>query len=162
VADIAQEKFTNHRWYLTQKIVPFSLFSKHPSMTDSVKEEIAAAIQACENPDKLRVGKPLFQHIAKHTTSRNLIGPESHMLFVWFNLIPVHLWPSDLDFAKAEQFVGSVKVVNDATERGVKLITDYATIITTDKEQRAWLLQGVEHHRKLYPAFEKRALHANN
>ena len=131
-------------------------------MTDSVKEEIAAAIQACENPDKLRVGKPLFQHIAKHTTSRNLIGPESHMLFVWFNLIPVHLWPSDLDLAKAEQFVGSVKVVNDATERGVKLITDYATIITTDKEQRAWLLQGVEHHRKLYPAFKKRALHANN
>ena len=63
VADVALNKLTNHRWYLTQEIVPFSLFSKHASMTDSVKEEVAAALHASEKPNKLRVGKPLFQVI---------------------------------------------------------------------------------------------------
>jgi hypothetical protein len=166
VADVALEKLTNHRWYLSQEVVPFSLFSKHTSMTDSVKEEIAAALQATAMPDNFRLGKPLFQNIARDITLKSLIGPESHTLFAALNVNtcwlskPVHLWPSDPDFVQAEQFVRHVKVVNDAAEIGVKLISDYATIITTDEEQRAWLMQGVEHHRKVYPAFDKSALNA--
>jgi hypothetical protein len=55
-----------------------------------------------------------------------------------------------------------VKIVNEAAERGIKLISDFLTITTADAQQRTWLMQGVEHHRKLYPAFDKRALNANN
>jgi hypothetical protein len=47
-------------------------------------------------------------------------------------------------------------------ELRVKLISDFLTITTTDAQQRWWLMQGVEHHRKLYPAFDKRVLNANN
>ena len=67
-------------------------------------------------------------------------------------------WSSDSAFLVAERFVRTVKVVNDAAERGVKLISDFATIVTTDPEQRAWLLQGVEHHRKLFSTFDKKTL----
>ena len=52
VADVALDKLTNSRWYLTQEVVPFYLVSKHASMTDSSKEEIAAACQATTKPDK--------------------------------------------------------------------------------------------------------------
>ena len=38
VADVALDKLTNSRWYLTQDVVPYSLFSKHACMTDSSKE----------------------------------------------------------------------------------------------------------------------------
>ena len=60
VADVALDKLTNNRWYLTQEVVPFSLFSKHACMTDSSKEEIAAACQATTKPDKFRLGKSQF------------------------------------------------------------------------------------------------------
>ena len=52
----------------------------------------------------------------------------------------------------------TVKVVNDAAERGVKLISDYANIITSDPEQRAALLQGVEKHRSEFKDFDKKTL----
>ena len=54
VADAVLDKLTNSRWYLTQEVVPFSLFSKHASMTDSSKEKIAVACQATctTNPDE--------------------------------------------------------------------------------------------------------------
>ena len=74
--------------------------------------------------------------------------------------MPVAEWPSDPAFVVAEKFVRSVKVVNDAAERGVKLVSDFATVITTDPVQRAWLLQGVEEHRKQFPAFDKKTLNA--
>jgi len=80
-----------------------------------------------------------------------LIGPESHSLFQllhvdtdWLHK-PVSQWLADPAYLLVEQFVRTVKVVNDAAERGVKLISDFVTIITTDPDQRAWLLQGVEH-----------------
>ena len=73
---------------------------------------------------------------------------------------PVSQWSGDPAFVVAEQFVRTVKVVNDSAERGVKLISDFATIITTDPDQRAWLLQGVEQHRKLYSSFDKKTLNA--
>ena len=52
----------------------------------------------------------------------------------------------------------SVKVVNDVAERGVKLIANFATIITTDPAQWQALLQGIENHRTRYPDFKKTTL----
>ena len=54
--------------------------------------------------------------------------------------------------------VQTVKVVNDAAERELKLNTDYAKISTDDEEQRAAILQAVERHRKEYPDFFKYTL----
>ena len=71
------------------------------------------------------------------------------------------MWPSDPNFVQAEQFVRSVNVVNGAVEGGVKLISDFPTIISTDAQQRSQLMQGVEYHRKFYPAFAKSDLNAN-
>ena len=94
----------------------------------------------------------------------DFIGPESHTLFKtlktsaeWLSK-PVEQWSSDPDFQIAENFVRSVKVVNDPAERGVKLISDFATKITTDHTQRQALLQGVEKHRQKYPDFNKTTL----
>ena len=51
VADVAEDKLTNHLWYLSQEVVLFSLFSKHASLTDSAKEKIAE--QHCKLPQSL-------------------------------------------------------------------------------------------------------------
>jgi hypothetical protein len=128
------------------------------------KQDMATRLLATPMPENFRLGKPLFHQVSRETTLITLIGPESHTLFRVLNVNtnwlakPVQEWPSDPDFVLAEQFVRTVKVVNDAAERGVKLISDFATIITTDPEQREWLLQGVEYHRKEYPSFDKKTL----
>ena len=57
-----------------------------------------------------------------------------------------------------KQFVRTVKTVNDCAERGVKMITNYATILTKDEKIRDWLLQGVEMNRKKFPDFNIKTL----
>jgi len=69
-------------------------------------------------------------------------------------------WSESIDYCTAEHFVSTVKTVNDAAERGVKLMSDFANHITTDSVQRAALLQAVEHHRKMYPDSTKKSLNA--
>ena len=64
----------------------------------------------------------------------------------------------DSDFCIAERFVRTVEVVNDTAERGVKLISDFATSITTDPMQQSAQLQDGEHYRRLYPDFAKETL----
>ena len=164
VAEEVLRKLENHCWYLTEEIVPFALFSKLPVMTNKLKQDIASKLLATPVPDCFRLGKPLFRKIDRDTTLIDLIGPESHTLFHTLNINtgwlakPVEDWSFDPDFQIAENFVHSVKVVNDAAERGVKLISDFATIITTDPAQRQALLQGVENHRQMYPDFKKTTL----
>ena len=51
--------------------------------------------------------------------------------------------------------VRALRVVNDFAERGIALIQDYNSAITTDKEQKQYLLQTVENHRKMFPDSRK-------
>ena len=45
----------------------------------------------------------------------------------------------------------SIKVVNDAAERGVALIQLFNAAITPQEEQKQFLLQVVEQHRQEFP-----------
>ena len=115
-------------------------------------------------PEHFRLGKPVFRQIYRNTTLVDLVGPDSYTLFCALNVgtqwlaKPASEWQLDPDFLATESFVQTVKVVNDAAERGVKLISDFANIITSDPEQRAALLQGVEEHHHQYKDFDKKTL----
>ena len=67
-------------------------------------------------------------------------------------------WTFNEDFKETEMFVRHVKVVNDVSERVVKLVQDFATSISNDEEQKQYLLQVVEHQRKALPSFKKTVL----
>jgi len=54
--------------------------------------------------------------------------------------------------------VYSLRVVKDAAERGVKLVTDYSQILTKDEQQLKLLLQVVEEHRNEFPDMKKSAI----
>ena len=66
--------------------------------------------------------------------------------------------PTSGDFFRARHFLRTVKVVNNAAERGVKLNIDCAAIITDDILQKHDLLQAIEAHREQYPDFAKATL----
>ena len=54
-------------------------------------------------------------------------------------------------YKEMEIFVKNILITNDAAERGIKMISDYANSLTKDNQDRENLLQLVEQHRKEYP-----------
>ena len=130
-----------------------------------LKREMADRYLAMPVPQKFCRRIPVMRHTINDTTTlTNLIGPNSWFIFEslsvesdWLSL-PVEEWKNLASFLKDKDFVTTVKVVNDAAERRVKLNTDYSSILTDDLQQQARLLQNVEQHRKQVPGFSKSIL----
>jgi hypothetical protein len=45
-------------------------------------------------------------------------------------------WNADEDYIRAKQFLSNLRVMNDVARRGVELIEQYNSILTTDEEQK--------------------------
>ena len=69
----------------------------------------------------------------------------------WLVLPPAQ-WKEDQDYIEVEQFVKTVKVTNDVAERGVKIASDYDSILTRDSKIREKIFQVVEKDRMVNPA----------
>jgi len=67
-------------------------------------------------------------------------------------------WKTNASFLKAKNAVSTLTVVNDTSERGVKLMQDFHGLITVDEEQKQFLLRCVQEHRKMYPNCNKKTL----
>ena len=70
-------------------------------------------------------------------------------------------WTANESLKKGQIFVVNIKIVNEVTERTVKLYLDYAAILTKNEEQRTSLLQVVEKHQKQVGDFKKSTLALN-
>ena len=165
VADAAFAKLSAHQWYLTEETVVFSFFSHHPLLTNEVKESMALRLLSVSPPDEFRRGIPVFKrNIDEQSKLHDFIGTETWFIFDALNLEKDWLydspevWISNESFKKGQSFVANIKVVNDAAERGVKLHSDYAAILTENEEQRASILQVVEKHRSQFADFKKSTL----
>jgi hypothetical protein len=64
-------------------------------------------------------------------------------------------WKDRQDYQAAVHRVQALLVVSDFAERGIALIHDYNSAITTDEEQKQYVLQTVENHRKKFPDSRK-------
>ena len=162
LSDTALNVLRRHLWYLTEEVVVFSLFSG--KLFSDEKSRIAAKLLTFSVPDHIECGKPEFPDLLEKTQLVDLIGPKSWFLFLklkvgyeWLQK-NVELWKDDPDFQTLENFVRTVKTTNDTAERAVKLITDYAQILTKDENMRQWILQAVDENRKKFPEFKKKIL----
>ena len=164
---------------------------------DDMKSRLAAKVLTYETERELMVDialeKPnLKLSITPATRIYDLVGPRSFLMwdilgigYDWLRKDIEH-WESSQEYLEMRDYVRSVKVTNDAAERGVKvlfmdffvrlqvyffscqivndnifhfqMITDYAQILTKDEEMRSKLLQGVEKNRRDFPDFKKSTL----
>ena len=83
------------------------------------------------------------QRIDENTTVVDLVGPNSWFIFEalsmdydWLSK-PVTTRNMSSFFQEMESFVNTVKVVNDAAERGIKLHSDLVAILADNPRQRA-------------------------
>ena len=165
VAAAALQKIQKHSWYFEEETAVYALFSDHPYMTDERKLALAEQLLQHPIPGEFRIGIPKEPKVVtKDTDLVDFIGPNSWFLFQmfqtdgsWLKEDP-SLWNTLQIYQDIRKHVHSVKVINDAAERGVKLITNFAAIITDNDEQRSSLLQAVEKQRHDFPDFSKTTL----
>ena len=164
LADEALVVLRRHCWYLTPEVAVFSLFSKKVSPDE--KSRLASKLLSLHSiaPQSFKLEKPKFPAIDHNTRLEDLITAQSYKIFKilgvdsnWLSKPPED-WEMDETFKELKEFVHTVKVTNDVAERGIKLASDYATILTKNDGIRAELLQGVERCRRLYPDFKKSTL----
>jgi hypothetical protein len=165
IATAALEVLSRHGWYTAEETVPFCLFSSRLSLDQ--KSRVAARILSFDPPESVTLGKLVLQELNKKSELHNLVGPKNYRLFSilgtdyeWLQEKPEE-WENNTDYKEMENFVRTLKVTNDVAERGVKVISDYAKILTQDNSLRRKLLQGVEMSRKINPNFKKMTLNNN-
>ena len=168
VADTAFNKLSWHHWYRMQETVAFSFFSQHPLLTNKMKESMAFQLLLILPPDEFLKGIPVFKrNINKCSKLCDVIGFKTWFIFECLRMDKDWLydkpeqWAANESFKKGQKFVANIKVVNNAAEKTVKLYSDYAAILTENKEQRASLLQVVEKQRKQVGNFKKSTLALN-
>lgn len=99
-----------------------------------------------------------------NTDLSNFIGPASHLFFDVLGLdksfleIEVDKWSVLPSFLEAKKIVKGLKVVNDCAERGIALATTFNKSLTKQEEQKQYLFQVVENHRKRFPDARKKTL----
>ena len=161
----AFQKLQKHDWNLTEENVIFSLCVQNIAMSKGSRQQMADSLLLMPKPDEFRRGIPVLRQLVDQNTHLiDLVEPDSWFLFEALGLkhdwLRKHVteWDMSTSYQEMKSFVNSVKVVNDAAERGVKLKTDYAAILTDDPQQRERILQAVEDNRKRFPEFSKAAL----
>ena len=82
-----------------------------------------------------------------------LIGSESQFVLQEFRShhdwlqLPINKWYNHSIFHTNRSCVQIVKVVNDATERGIKVNVDYVTVFSAHDQQTLSKIQMVKPHR---------------
>ena len=152
LADKALAVLGRHGRYLTLQVIPFVFFS---SKVDDTKSRMAARMVALSVPDKIDIGKPFFPYVTPYTKLVNIVEEKSYLIFPllgrshdWLSNDP-RSWEKNEDYVKMKQFLRTVKTVNNCAERDVKMVTEYAKILTHGEDTR--LLLGVESNRGKYP-----------
>ena len=157
-----------HLWYLTPSMVVFALCDK--DVTSAEKEDMAKLLFITPRMDKTELGKPSFPQIIFGVNGSvpklsSFVNEKSWLLFDLLGLTgkqdwlqtPQEMWVMFTEYRKLKEYVLNVSVVNDLAERGMHLITEFASKCQ-NKEEREALLQVVEQHRKQFPDFSKKTL----
>ena len=151
----ASKAFGRHLWYISEELVSLALFDESTTLED--KRLIVAAFdcEGAEDPPKRISLKPDLPVLTRHTLA-DFASSNSRFLLTalgpsdFLDVDPAE-WPARQDYQLARRRAESLNVVNDFAERGVALIQSYSAIITKDEEQRQFLLQVVEDHRRRFP-----------
>lgn len=166
IADTGIAAVRRHLWYLGQELVPLSLFSDLVSI--DIKSSMASYLLSVA-PEVKKVGADRsIKYTGKEDISGKTVdfflGPRSHFFFRILNIntsflaFPVDQWPQLDDYQHAKLIAQSLKVVNDSAERAIALATDFNKSLTKREDEKQYLFQVVETHRKKFPDAKKSTL----
>lgn len=161
IAAVALKKILNHLWYLSEELVSLAFFDDDLSVHQKKKMVEALRIEGKEdclkriNIDITHIHEKNLENFVSSNSLRffQILGISSSFLKK-----DVETWNEDSDYVAAKNIVHSLRVVNDIAERGVALMEEFSKLITTNEEQKQYLLLLVKEYRKKYPNTNKSTL----
>lgn len=149
--------FSRHLWYLNEHNVGLSFFDDRLDLKTKKK--------MVENLKKISIDFNVRPKIIEKKISRFTI-PDFITIntMEFFKILEINtqflsldpkLWPENHNYLDGLRKVGNMKVVNDIAERCVSMMSDFNNSITNNEEQKQYLLQVVENHRKNVPMASK-------
>ena len=153
VAQAATTAFNCHLWYLSELLVGFAFFDDDVS----VEEKRLMIVALNKNPGSEEPLKQITPFIKPTTKGlHDFVTTSTARFFKILGLSEDFLhrdpsqWQYEIEYKKNKDVAQSVKVVNDLAERGVALVQEFNSSLTRNKEQKQYLLQVVEHHRRQF------------
>lgn len=165
ISRIALHKFRNHLWYLTPEAVALAFFDTNISVPSkqimvinlNKKTELDGKIKRL-NLKETEIPEFVKNEIEYFVSSKTLDFFKIFNLDTKFLSNDPSTWSKNSSYKTAFQMVSKLRVVNDTAERGIKLIEDYNSILTTNEEQKQFVLQIVSGYRKIIPDCKKETL----
>lgn len=164
ISNIAIKKFCGHLWYLNPEAAAFSFFDSNIPLSMKIKMVDSLKIEDGNENIKRYISPMNNLTLLKSSQISDFINSSSMKFFERFNIATDFLnqnpeeWYKNVNYQKGISVLSQVKVVNDAAERGVKLITDFNDKITKDEEQKQFLMQTVYDYRHKYPDAKRSTL----
>lgn len=164
ISEAAGSKFRGHLWYLSEELVGLAFYD--PDVPSESKRKMVNALLQNTNahePQKriqLNIKSPevphfQIEHFVTKNTSRFF---DRLMLSTSFLETDPENWETNADYSAGRAVLKHLQVVNDSAERGVALIEEYNSILTRKENQKQFLLQVVQEHRRRFPNFNKETL----
>ena len=113
----SREKFLNHAWYLSERLVMLSLFSNH--VPTSEKQKMVRSLMAYKIDDPKNSQLMLFYEIFQSKSLKDFIGKTNWTIFNLLNIdteflkIPVSRWDATYRYCNAKKMQKNLSV-NDA------------------------------------------------
>lgn len=159
VASSATKTFMRHLWYLIEQLVGLAFFDS--GVSDAEKVQMVAAMSKPGKDSPAPLVESLDKSTVSHLTLPDFVSSNTMKFFAAMQIEMDFLqqnpsaWQSSEDYINGCHKVKQLKVVNDATERGVSLIENFNSVITNQEEQKQYLLQVVVYHRQQFPESKK-------
>jgi len=164
ISNIAIKKFCGNLWYLNPEAAAFSFFDSNIPLSMKIKMVDSLKIEDGNENIKHYISPMNNLTLLKSSQISDFINSSSMKFFERFNIATDFLnqnpeeWYKNVNYQKGISVLSQVKVVNDAAERGVKLITDFNDKITKDEEQKQFLIQTVYDYRHKHPDAKRSTL----
>ena len=153
VVKAATTAFNRHLWYLSELLVGFGFFDD--DVTIEEKRLMVVALKENEGSKEPLKRIKTFLEPAKKGL-HDFITTSTARFFKIIGLSEDFLqrdpneWKHDEQYIRNKEIAQSFKVVNDLAERGVALVQEFNSSLTRNEEQKQYLLQVVEDHRKKF------------
>lgn len=160
LAKATAKVFGRHLWYLSEPLVALAFFDDDTSLT--VKRDMVTALEeeGSDDPPR-RVTIEMTSDAIASKCLADFVTSGSTKFFRVMDIDTEFLafdpadWHSKDSYAAAVRRVKGLQVINDFAERGVAMMQEFNLSLTKSEEQKQFLLQVVEEHRRKYPDARK-------
>lgn len=170
ISNAALKKMCGHLWYLSDEAVGLAFFDN--SINVDVKAKMVQSLRGDPSEhDNIFQNRNIIQPkdvpSFKNKTLAFFVTKRTAEFFKRFNISTEFMayepstWPQHNSYIEGLQVVQKMQVVNDVSERKVKLMEEFNQLLTRDEEQKQFLLLTVDKYRQQYSSHLKSTLLQN-